>query len=212
MRVRRVTRVSLSHSQRDLVAQEVGVMHPVSYSSSVSTFCRNEIKDRNYKSVQQHIFVSFFQEKNGWPPYAWCHFRWKFSKAPPPINHSREKEWRPLRIIIAPSPSSQIRRGHLNDTENIPSQRSQKIERALLYPKTKYMSCSLVFLWYNSAPMTPNLKTPKQLTQWSRSAPCESLALKNGKERNISISFIHKDFINEIPREGSHENEETKQC
>ena len=51
--VRRVTRVSLSHSERDLVAQEVGVMHQVSYSSSVSTFCRNEIKDRNYKSVQQ---------------------------------------------------------------------------------------------------------------------------------------------------------------
>ena len=42
-----VTRVSLSHSQRDLVAQEVSVMHQVSYSSSVSTFCRNEIKDRN---------------------------------------------------------------------------------------------------------------------------------------------------------------------
>ena len=36
-RVRRVTRVSLSHSQRDLVAQKVGVMHQVSYSSSVST-------------------------------------------------------------------------------------------------------------------------------------------------------------------------------
>ena len=36
-RVRRVKRVSLSHSQRDLVAQEVGVMHQVSYSSSVST-------------------------------------------------------------------------------------------------------------------------------------------------------------------------------
>ena len=47
MRVRRVTRVSLGHSQRDLVAQEVGIMHQVSYSSSVSTFCRNELKDRN---------------------------------------------------------------------------------------------------------------------------------------------------------------------
>ena len=46
-------------SERDLVAQEVGVMHQVSYSSSVSAFCRNEIKDRNYK----HIFISFFQEK-----------------------------------------------------------------------------------------------------------------------------------------------------
>ena len=56
-------------SERDLVAQEVGVMHQVSYSSSVSTFCRNEIKDRNYKSVQQHIFISFsFSGKNGWPP------------------------------------------------------------------------------------------------------------------------------------------------
>ena len=49
--VRRVTRVSLRHSQRDIVAQEVGVMHQVSYSSSVSTFCGNEIKDRNYKLV-----------------------------------------------------------------------------------------------------------------------------------------------------------------
>ena len=68
--VRRVTRVSLSHSERDLVAQEVGVMHQVSYSSSVSTFCRNEIKDRNYKSVQQQISISFsFSGKNnGWPP------------------------------------------------------------------------------------------------------------------------------------------------
>ena len=42
--------MSLSHSQRDLVAQEVGVIHQVSYS---------RIKDRNYKSVQQHIFISF---------------------------------------------------------------------------------------------------------------------------------------------------------
>ena len=50
--------MSLSHSKRDLVAQEVGVMHQVSYSSPVS-FCRKEIKDRNYKSVQQHIFISF---------------------------------------------------------------------------------------------------------------------------------------------------------
>ena len=48
-RVRRVTRVSLSHSERDLVAQEEGAMHQVSYSSSVSTFCGNEMKDRNYK-------------------------------------------------------------------------------------------------------------------------------------------------------------------
>ena len=64
--VRRVTRVSLSHSQRDRVAQEVGVMHQVSYSSSVSTFCRNEIKDRNYKSVQQHIFISFSFSGKKW--------------------------------------------------------------------------------------------------------------------------------------------------
>ena len=73
--------VSLSHSQRDLVAQEVGVMHQVSYSSSVSTFCRNEIKDRNYKSANSIFSFPFlFQEKNGW----------KFSTAP--LNHSREKE------------------------------------------------------------------------------------------------------------------------
>ena len=59
VKVSRVTRLSLSHLQRDLVAQDMGFMHQVSYSSSVSIFCRKEIKDRNYKSVQQHIFVSF---------------------------------------------------------------------------------------------------------------------------------------------------------
>ena len=77
----------LSHSQRDLVAQEVGVMHQVSYSSSVSTFCPNEIKDRNYKSVQQQIFISFsFSGKKWLPPLPYaplCNFRLKFSKAPP---------------------------------------------------------------------------------------------------------------------------------
>ena len=67
-RVKRVTRVCLNHSQRDLVAQEVGVMHQVSYFSSVSTLCQNEIKDRN-KSVQQHIFISFsFSGKKWCPP------------------------------------------------------------------------------------------------------------------------------------------------
>ena len=52
---------------------EVGIMHHlVSYSSSVSTFCQNEIKDRNYKSVvQQHILISF-QEKNGCHPFPLC--------------------------------------------------------------------------------------------------------------------------------------------
>ena len=42
--------MSLGHLQRDLVGQEVGVIHQVSYS---------RMKDRNYKSVQQHIFISF---------------------------------------------------------------------------------------------------------------------------------------------------------
>ena len=41
----RVTRASLSHLQSQLLAQEVGVMHQVSYSSSVSIFCQNEIKE-----------------------------------------------------------------------------------------------------------------------------------------------------------------------
>ena len=52
-----MTRVSLGHSQRDLVAQE-------------STFCRNKKKGRNYKSIQQHIFISFSfsGKKNGCPP------------------------------------------------------------------------------------------------------------------------------------------------
>ena len=68
--VRRRTRVSLSHSQRDLVAQEVAVMHQVSYSSSVSTFCLNEITDSNCKSVHQHIFISFSFSGKKWlaPP------------------------------------------------------------------------------------------------------------------------------------------------
>ena len=67
VRARWVTRVSLSHSQRDLVAQEVGIMHQVSYSSSVLTFHQVEQKDSNYKRVPHHIFISFpffFQEKN----------------------------------------------------------------------------------------------------------------------------------------------------
>ena len=90
-RVRRVTRVSLSHSQRDLAAQEVGIMHQVSQSSSVSTFCQNEIKDRN-KSIQQHIFISFPFSGKEWlaPRYAQCHFHWQFSTAP--LNHSGKKE------------------------------------------------------------------------------------------------------------------------
>ena len=49
----------LAKTRRQRHLQEVGVMHQVSYCSSVSTFCRNEIKDRNYKTVQQHIFISF---------------------------------------------------------------------------------------------------------------------------------------------------------
>ena len=70
VRVRRVIRVSLSHLQRGLVAQEVGVMHQVSYSSSVSTFCLNEIKGRNYKSIPQYVFTSFSFSGKKWltPP------------------------------------------------------------------------------------------------------------------------------------------------
>ena len=90
-RVKRVMRVSLSHSQRDFVAQEVSVMHQVLYSSSVSTFCRNEIKDRNYKSVQQHIFLSFiFQEEHGWQLL--CSMSFSLEIFHRPLNHSREKE------------------------------------------------------------------------------------------------------------------------
>ena len=71
MRVRRVsvrrgTRVSLSHSQRDVVAQEVGIMHQVWYSSSVSTFCWNKITDMNYRGVHQHIFTSFSFSGKKW--------------------------------------------------------------------------------------------------------------------------------------------------
>ena len=89
---RRVTRVSLSDSQRDLVAQEVGVMHQVSYSSSVSTFCRNEIKDRNYKSVQQHIFISFSCSGKKWLAPTMLNVIFVGNFPQPPLNHCREKE------------------------------------------------------------------------------------------------------------------------
>ena len=79
--------------RRDLVAQEVGVMHQV----SVSTFCQNEKKrqeapDRNYKSVQQHIFISFSFSGKKWlaPPMLDVIFVGNFPQ--PPLNHSREKE------------------------------------------------------------------------------------------------------------------------
>ena len=60
--------MSLNHSHRDLVAKEVGVMHQVPQSSSVSTFCRNEIKDRNnyHKSVLKHIFISYSFSGKKW--------------------------------------------------------------------------------------------------------------------------------------------------
>ena len=90
--VRRVMRVRLSHTQKDLVAQEVGVMHQVSYSSSVSTFCRNEIKDRNYKSIQQHIFSSFSFSGKKWlaAPMLDVIFVENFPQSP--LNQSMEKE------------------------------------------------------------------------------------------------------------------------
>ena len=84
--------MSLSHSQRDLVAQEVGVMHQVSYSSSILTFCENEIKDSNYKSVQQHIFISLsFSDKKWLAPTCSMSFSLEIFQSPP-LSHSREKE------------------------------------------------------------------------------------------------------------------------
>ena len=69
-RVRWVTRVSLSHALAKRPCSPRSGRHAsVSYSSSVSTFCQNKIKDRNYKSVQQHIFISFsFSGKKGLAP------------------------------------------------------------------------------------------------------------------------------------------------
>ena len=62
--MRWVTRLSLRYSQRDLVAQELGVMHQVSYSSFVSTSCRNEKKDRNYECPTAYFhFLFFFRKK-----------------------------------------------------------------------------------------------------------------------------------------------------
>ena len=80
--LRRVTRVSLGRSQRDLVAQEVGVIHQVSYS---------RMKDRNYKSVQQHIFISFSFSGIKWlaPPMLDVTFVENLTQ--PPLNHGREK-------------------------------------------------------------------------------------------------------------------------
>ena len=60
--------MSLGNSQRDLEAQEVGVMHQVSYSSSVSTFCRNEKTGIIRASQSIFSFPFLFPEKNGCPP------------------------------------------------------------------------------------------------------------------------------------------------
>ena len=64
-------------------------------------------KDRNYKTVQQHIFISFsFSGKKRFPPppphYARCHFDWKISTAS--VNHSREKELPPPQNHHNPPP------------------------------------------------------------------------------------------------------------
>ena len=90
--VRRVIRVRLSHPQKDLVAQEVGVMHQVSYSSSVSTFCQNEIKDRNYKSIQQHIFSPFSFSGKKWLAAPMLDVIFVENFPQPPLNQSMEKE------------------------------------------------------------------------------------------------------------------------
>ena len=79
-----MTRVSLSHSQRDHVAQEL-------------TFCRNIKKKTGIIRGSDSIF-SFpflFQEKKMVTPlpYARYHFSLKFSTDP--LNNSREKERRP---------------------------------------------------------------------------------------------------------------------
>ena len=77
-----VTRVS--QSQRDLEAQEVGAMHQVSYSCSVSIFCRNEMKDRNCKSGKSIFSFPFlFQEKNGWSPLCSMSFSSEIFHSPP---------------------------------------------------------------------------------------------------------------------------------
>ena len=73
-------------------------MHQVSHSSSVSTFCRNEIKDRhNYKSVEQHIFISFSFSGKKWlspstpPPPSICSMSFSLEIFHgPPLNHNNE--------------------------------------------------------------------------------------------------------------------------
>ena len=88
-------RVTLSYSQRDLVAQEVDAMHQVSYSSFVSTFCRNEIKEGIIRvSNSIFLFPFLFQKKNGWPPLSSMSFSLEIFHSPPPphLNHSREKQ------------------------------------------------------------------------------------------------------------------------
>lgn len=84
-RVKREMRVGLRHSQRDLVAQEVGIMNQVSYSSSLSTFFLNEIKDTNNCSTAYFHFF-FKGKKRLLLPYDQCRFLWKFSTPPPPTS------------------------------------------------------------------------------------------------------------------------------
>ena len=83
--------MSLNHSQRDLVAQEVGVMHQISYSNSVSTFSRKEIRETLIRASNSIFsFPILFQEKNGWSPLCLMSFSLEIFHSP--LNHSREKE------------------------------------------------------------------------------------------------------------------------
>ena len=98
VRVRRVTRVSLSHSQRDLVAQEVGVMHQVSYQH----FAEMKLKTGIIRASNSIFSFPFlFQGKKWLPPTPMLDVIFVGNFPQPPLNHSREKEWPPFKIIIA---------------------------------------------------------------------------------------------------------------
>ena len=79
----RRARVSLSHSQRDLVAQEVGVMDQISYSNSVLTFFSKGNKRDTYKGVTAY-FISYSFSGKKWlvPPMLDVVLTGNFSQPP----------------------------------------------------------------------------------------------------------------------------------
>ena len=96
-RVRRMTRVSLSHSQRDLLTQEVAVMHQVSYQH----FAEMKLKTGIIRASNSIFSFPFlFQEKNVWLPLCSMSFSLEIFHSPP--KSQQGKRVPPVLKIIIP--------------------------------------------------------------------------------------------------------------